>query len=74
MRLPEEDLERIEEEVESGKYPNRSEAIRDKVRKSFILDAINYMRKATEGLDKEEELERLEEIREEMHGEERSAG
>jgi len=60
VRFPPEDLRKIEKEVEEGKYPNKSEAIRDKVRKSYILEAIVQMREATEGLDEEEELKKLE--------------
>ncbi len=69
VRFPPEDIRRIEKEVEEGKYPNKSEAIRDKVRKSYILESIVHMREATEGLDKEEELERLEKIREKTYEE-----
>ncbi|MFP4052141.1 MAG: ribbon-helix-helix domain-containing protein [Thermoplasmata archaeon] len=64
VRFLPEDLRKIEKEVKEGKYPNKSEAIRDKVRKSYILEAIVYMREATEGLDEEEELEKLEKTRE----------
>ena len=60
VRFPPEDLRKIEKEVEEGKYPNKSEAIRDKVRKSYILESIVHMREATEGLDEEEELKKLE--------------
>lgn len=69
MRFPSEDLRRIEKEVKEGKYPNKSEAIRDKVRKSYILEAIVYMREATENLDEEEELEKLEKIRDRKYEE-----
>ena len=64
IRLPSEDIERIEREVETGKYPNRSEAIRDKVRKSYFLEAIVEMREATDGTDRDAALERLEGTRE----------
>lgn len=64
VRFPPEDLRKIEKEVKEGKYPNKSEAIRDKVRKSYILEAIVHMREATENLDEEEELEKLEKTRE----------
>ena len=40
VRFPPEDLRKIEKEVEEGKYPNKSGAIRDKVRKSYILETI----------------------------------
>jgi len=63
VRFPPEDLRRIEKEVAQGKYPNKSEAIRDKVRKSYILEAIVHMREATEGLDEEDELRKLDKIR-----------
>ncbi|MEF8836159.1 MAG: ribbon-helix-helix domain-containing protein [Candidatus Thermoplasmatota archaeon] len=69
VRFPPEDLRKIEKEVEEGKYPNKSEAIRDKVRKSYILEAIIYMKEATEGLDEEEELEKLEKTREKKYEE-----
>lgn len=63
VRFPQEDLKRINKEVKEGKYPSKSEAIRDKVRKSYLLEAIVHMRTATEDLDKEESLEKLEETR-----------
>jgi Arc/MetJ-type ribon-helix-helix transcriptional regulator len=64
VRFPSEDLERIEDEVAAGKYPNRSEAIRDKVRKSYLLESIVQMREATEGMDREDALAALETTRE----------
>ena len=64
VRFPSEDLKRIEQEVEAGKYPNRSEAIRDKVRKSYLLEAIVQMREATEGMDRDDALAALEATRE----------
>ena len=64
VRFPSEDLERIEDEVAAGKYPNRSEAIRDKVRKSCLLESIVQMREATEGMDREDALAALEMTRE----------
>lgn len=64
VRFPEEDLRKIEREVEEGRYPNRSEAIRDKIRKSYLLEAIVHMREATEGMDREEALTELEATRE----------
>ncbi len=67
--FPPEDLKRIEKEVKEGKYPNKSEAIRDKVRKSYILEAIVLMREVTEDLDQEEELERLEKVRDRKYEE-----
>jgi len=67
VRFPPEDLRRIEKEVEQGKYPNKSEAIRDKVRKSYILEAIVHMREATEGLDEEDELRKLDKIRDKKY-------
>lgn len=69
VRFPREDLEKIEKEVKEGKYPNKSEAIRDKVRKSYILEAVVQMRRATEGIDREEALEKLEEHRTEKYEE-----
>jgi len=67
VRFPPEDLRKIEKEVEEGKYPNKSEAIRDKVRKSYILESIVHMREATEGLDEEGELKKLEKTREKKY-------
>jgi len=67
--FPPEYLKRIEKEVKEGKYPNKSEAIRDKVRKSYILEAIVLMREVTEDLDQEEELERLEKVRDRKYEE-----
>ena len=69
MRFPPEELRRIEKEVKEGKYPNKSEAIRDKVRKSYILEAIVHMREATEDLDEEDEVERLEKTRDRKYEE-----
>lgn len=69
VRFPEEDLERLGEEVEEGRYPNKSEAIRDKIRKSYILEAILRMRDATEGMDREELIEGLDEVRREKYDE-----
>lgn len=69
VRLPEQDLERIGEEVEEGKYPNQSEAIRDKIRKSYLLEAVVNMRRATEGLDQDDLMEELEEVREAKYAE-----
>lgn len=59
VRFPSEDLKKIEKEVEEGKYPNKSEAIRDKVRKSYLLEAMIQMREATEGMDREKALKEL---------------
>lgn len=69
VRFPEEDLEKLRQEVDAGKYPTMSEAIRDKVRKSYILEAIVHMREATEGMDVAEALADLEATREEQYAE-----
>jgi len=67
VRFPEDDLEKLRREVEEGKYPSMSEAIRDKVRKSYLLEAIVHMREATEGVDLDEALAELEATREEHY-------
>lgn len=67
VRIPDEDLEKIKEEVEKGRYPNKSEAIRDKIRKSYLFQAILNMREATEDVDKKEALRELEKVREEKY-------
>jgi Arc/MetJ-type ribon-helix-helix transcriptional regulator len=64
VRFTEHDLEKIEDEVEQGKYPTRSEAIRDKVRKSYLLEAIVQMHEATAGMDQDDALAALDETRE----------
>lgn len=69
VRFPSEDLKKIEKEVEEGKYPNKSEAIRDKVRKSYLLEAIIQMREATEGMDREKALKELNATRAEKYEE-----
>lgn len=69
VRFPEHDLEQIRAEVENGRYPNTSEAVRDKVRKSYLLEAMLHMRTATEDLDQEEALQQLEQTRRELHAE-----
>lgn len=67
VRFPREELKRIDEEVREGKYPSKSEAIRDKVRKSYLLEAIIHMRTATEGLDEKESLKKLDATRAEQY-------
>ncbi|KXB08310.1 hypothetical protein AKJ56_01565 [candidate division MSBL1 archaeon SCGC-AAA382N08] len=69
VRFPRKDLEKIEREVEEGKYPNKSEAIRDKVRKSYILEAIVQMRKATEDMNQDKALKKLNATRAEKYEE-----
>lgn len=69
VRFPEDDLKKLRREVDEGKYPTMSEAIRDKVRKSFLLEAIVHMREATEGMDLDEALTDLEATREEQYAE-----
>lgn len=69
VRFPEDDLEKLKQEVEAGKYPSLSEAIRDKVRKSYLLEAIVHMREATEGMDEDEALAALDATRATHHAE-----
>lgn len=69
VRFPEDDLKKLRREVDEGKYPTMSEAIRDKVRKSFLLEAIVHMREATEEMDLDEALTDLEATREEQYAE-----
>lgn len=64
VRFTEHDLEKIENEVEQGKYPTRSEAIRDKVRKSYLLEAIVQMHEATADMDHDDALAALDETQE----------
>lgn len=67
VRFPQEYLNKIEDEVREGKYPNKSEAIRDKVRRSYLLESIVHMKEATEGLDEEEALKKLDATRAEKY-------
>lgn len=69
VRFPEDDLKKLRQEVDDGKYPNMSEAVRDKVRKSYLLEAIVHMREATEGVDVDEALADLDATREEHYAE-----
>lgn len=64
VRFPDDDLDRLEDEVAAGKYPNRSEAIRDKVRKSYLLEAIVQMREATDEMNRNDALAELDATRE----------
>lgn len=69
VRFPKDDLETLRREVDEGVYPNLSEAIRDKVRKSYQLQAMVHMREATEGMDHDEALSALEETRAQYYAE-----
>lgn len=51
------------------KDPNKSEAVRDKIRKSHILEAMLNMEEAVEGLDRAEELAELDKIRKKKYEE-----
>lgn len=63
VRFPAGDLEKIRSEVEAGQYPSVSEAVRDKVRKSYLLEAIVHMREAAEGMDEADALAALDATR-----------
>lgn len=69
VRFPEDDLEKLKQEVDGGKYPTMSEAIRDKVRKSYLLEAIVHMREATEEMNQADALEALDATREQQYAE-----
>lgn len=68
VRFPKKQLKRLRKDVKKGEYPSLSEAIRDKVRKSYILEAVLEMREATEEIERENALKELEKTREEIYG------
>ena len=60
IRLTEEQLQMIDEQVKGGKYPSRSEAIRDYVRKAELFELFKRFFEITEGQPiKSEDLERI---------------
>lgn len=65
VRFPEEQLKFIDQMVKEGKYASRSEAIRDCVRKTELLEVMEKFTQLTQqvGLTKEEALKELEAIR-----------
>lgn len=65
VRFPEEQLKFIDRLVKEGKYPSRSEAIRDCVRKTELIELMEKFTQLTQrvGLTKEEALKELETIR-----------
>ncbi|MFQ5795101.1 MAG: ribbon-helix-helix domain-containing protein [Candidatus Bipolaricaulia bacterium] len=78
IRLTQEQLKKIDAQVKAGKYPSRSEAIRDYVRKAEFFEALERFAEITEqeGIDKEEAFKALKRIRkktvyQEMFGQER---
>lgn len=62
IRLTKEQLKLIDEKVRRGEYPNRSEAIRDYVRKAELLELINHFYSLLGDKPfKQEDLERIRE-------------
>ena len=57
VRFPPEELKRIDELVEKGEYPSRSEFIRDAVRKAEMIRTLKDLRELME--DEEITLEDL---------------
>lgn len=62
IRLTEQQLKMIDDQVKEGKYPSRSEAIRDYLRKVELFELFNRFFAITEGKPfTEEDLERTRE-------------
>lgn len=60
IRLTEQQLADIDEKVKAGVYPNRSEAIRDYVRKAEFMELFNRFFEVTAGTSaSEEDLDRV---------------
>lgn len=60
IRLTEQQLKMIDEKIKEGKYPSRSEAIRDYLRKVELFELFNRFFEITEGKPlQEEDLERI---------------
>jgi len=60
IRLTEQQLNMIDEQVKEGKYPSRSEVIRDYLRKAELFELFNRFFEITEGKPiKQEDLERI---------------
>jgi Arc/MetJ-type ribon-helix-helix transcriptional regulator len=68
IRFPGEELRRIDGYVESGEYHSRSEFIRDAVRKTETIRAINMLRRIIneKGISEEELLKGGAEVREQL--------
>jgi len=65
IRLTEEQLRRIDEKVKEGKYPNRSEAIRDYVRRAELWELFSRFLDLTER--RPLSLETLEQTRQKVY-------
>ncbi|MDG6224931.1 MAG: ribbon-helix-helix protein, CopG family [Candidatus Thermoplasmatota archaeon] len=68
IRLPQEELKRIDNYVTKGEYPSRSEYIRDAVRKAEMFDAFKRLGRIMneEGISEKDLLEGGKEIREKL--------
>lgn len=71
VRFPPEELKRIDQYVERGEYPSRSEFIRDAVRKAEMINTLRDLREIMkeDDLTEEELLESGKEIREKLYQE-----
>lgn len=71
VRFPPEELKRIDQYVERGEYPSRSEFIRDAVRKAEMINTLRDLREIMkeEDLTEEELIESGKEIREKLYEE-----
>ncbi len=71
VRLSEEQLSELDRQVKSGRYPNRSEAIRDYLRKAQLWEALEKILSLGDmEEDSEEEVaKRRERIRQEVYEE-----
>jgi Arc/MetJ-type ribon-helix-helix transcriptional regulator len=67
IRLTEEQLRMIDEKIKEGKYPNRSEAIRDYVRRAELWELFSRFLDLTE--KKPISIEKLEQTREKVYQE-----
>ena len=67
IRLTEEQLKMIDEKIKEGKYPSRSEAIRDYVRRAELWELFSRFLDLTEG--KPISTEKLEKTREKVYRE-----
>lgn len=70
IRLSREQLSFIDQKVKEGRYPSRSEAIRDYLRKAQLWEALERILELGHSEESEEELSaRLEQIREKVYRE-----
>jgi len=71
VRFPRKELEELDREVKIGRYPSRSEAIRDMVRRAALFDVMKeFMELAKQEKIKREDIEQdREKLREECYEE-----